>query len=113
MKPFRLSQFLSKQGLTAAVLAQYLRVSEAYLGAVLAGEEALSRRDEMACLALAARLAKEHQAPRAVQIELPFAEPAATFTRAYARQQARERDESLGRATGREKNRDRPTRSAT
>jgi plasmid maintenance system antidote protein VapI len=113
MKLFRLSQFLSKQGLSAAALARYLRVSEAYLGAVVAGEEALSKRDQMSCLALAARLAKEREALRAVQIELPFGESAATFTRAYARQRARERDESLVKATFRKKNRKRPTRTAT
>ena len=41
MKPFDLSRFLSEQGLSPAVLARHLRVYEAYLGAVLAGEEAL------------------------------------------------------------------------
>ncbi len=111
MKPFELSRFLSEQRLSPTVLARYLRVSEAYLETVLAGEEALRKRDQIACLALAARVARERQARRAVQIELPFAEPAVTFTRDYARQQARERVEALARPNARAKSSDRTTRT--
>jgi hypothetical protein len=110
MKPFDLSRFLSEQGLTLAVLARHLRVSEGYLGTVLAGEEALGERDQVACLALAARLARERQAIRAVQIELPFGEPAVTFTRDYARQRARERVVADARPAPRAKNSSRPAR---
>ena len=111
MKPFNLSRFLSEQGLSPAVLARHLRVSEAYLGAVLAGEEALGKRDQATCLALAARLARERQALRAVQIELPFGEPAVTFTRDYARQRARERAAPHARSSLSAKSSDCPTRT--
>ena len=112
MKPFNLSRFLSEQGLSPTVLARHLRVSEAYLGTVLAGEEALGERDQVACLALAARLARERQALRAVQIELPFGDPAVTFTRDYARQRARERVETHAGPTPRAKKSGRPVRSS-
>jgi len=91
MEPLDLNRFLSEQALTPAMLARHLRVSELYLLAVLAGQEALSERDRAACLALATRLARARQALRAVQIELPFAEPCETFTREFARRQARDR----------------------
>jgi hypothetical protein len=91
MALFDLSRFLVEQELTPAMLARHLRVSELYLLAVLAGEEPLSERDRAACLALATRLLRARKALRAVQIELPFAEPRETFTRAFARRQARNR----------------------
>ena len=97
MKPLDLGRFLSEQGLTPAMLALHLRVSEAYLETVLAGKEALGERDQAACLALKARLARARHALRAVQIELPFGEAPETFTREYARQQARERTAIQGR----------------
>ena len=111
MKPFDLSRFLSEQGLSSAILARCLRVSEAYLGTVLAGEETLGKRDQVACLALAARLARKRHALRAVQIELPFGEAPLTFTRDYARQRARERAETNATPSPRTKRSGRPPRT--
>lgn len=108
MKPFDLNRFLGEQELSPAMLARHLRVSELYLLAVLAGQEALSERDRAACLSLAMRLARSRQALRAVQIELPFAEPRETFTREFARQQGRERATTQARPAPR-KPRPRPT----
>jgi len=109
MKPLDLGRFLSEQGLTPAMLARHLRVSQAYLETVLAGEGALGDRDQTACLALGARHARARHALRAVQIELPFGQPLETFTREYARQQARERTATQGRPP-RRKNSSDPTR---
>ena len=91
MASFDLHRFLGEQELTPAMLARHLRVSELYVLAVLAGHEVLGERDRAACLVLATRLARARQAQRAVQIELPFAEPRETFTREFARRQARAR----------------------
>ena len=91
MPPFNLQRFLDAQGLTPEVLASSLRVSEDYIRAVLAGSMVLTPRDETACLALATRLNRERQARRAIQARLPFAEPWETFTRQYARAQAKKR----------------------
>jgi hypothetical protein len=110
MKPLDLGRFLSEQGLTPAMLARYLRVSQAYLETALAGEGALGDRDQAACLALEGRLARARHAQRAVQIELPFGQAPETFTRAYARQQARERTATQGRPPRRRDSSD-PTRS--
>lgn len=101
MAPFDLNRYLSEQELTPAMLARHLRVSELYLLAVMAGQESLSERDGAACLALATRLARARQALRAVQIELPFAEPRETFTREFARRQARDRAARQARPTPR------------
>jgi hypothetical protein len=113
MKAFELSRFLSEQELTPAMLARHLRVSVAYLGAVLAGEEALGERDRVACLTLAARLARERRALRAVQIELPFGEAPVTFTREYNRQRAQERAVIPERPSPRTRSPNRPTRTPT
>ena len=110
MKPFDLSRFLSQQGLTPAMLARHLRVSQAYLETVLAGEGALGDRDQFACLALEGRLARARHAERAVQIELPFGQAPETFTREYARQQARERSATQARPPRRNQSLD-PTRT--
>jgi hypothetical protein len=91
MSPFNLQRFLEAQQLTPATLASSLRVSEDYIRAVLAGTMALTPRDEAGCLALASRLNRERHTQRAHQEALPFAEPPETFTREYARVQARKR----------------------
>ena len=91
MVAFNLQRFLDAHGLTPALLASSLRVSEDYIRAVLAGSAALAPRDEAGCFALVARLNRERQAQRAVQERLPFAEPWETFTREYARTRAKKR----------------------
>jgi hypothetical protein len=101
VKPFDLNRFLGEHALTPAMLARHLRVSELYLMTVMTGQEALSERDRAACLALATRIARARRALRAVQIELPFAEPPETFTREFARLHARDRAATQARPTSR------------
>ena len=103
MRPLDLKRFLREQGLTPAALARHLRVSETYLGTVLEGQEVLGERDQAACLALAARLARARRALRAAQMELPFAERPEAFTREYARQQARAHAAKRAKPTPRKK----------
>ncbi len=85
MPCFNLQRFLAETGLNIARLASYLQVARTYLEAAVHGQTSLTRRDQEACRALWRRLTQ------AVQFELPFAEPAETFTREHARRRARAR----------------------
>ncbi len=91
MASFNLQRFIETQGLTPALLASNLRVSEEYIRAVLAGSAVLAPRDEEGCVALVARLNREREARRMIQERLPFVEPWETFTREYARTRAKKR----------------------
>lgn len=85
MPGFNLQRFLAETGLSIARLASYLQVARTYLEAAARGQTPLTRRDQEACRALWRRLV------RVEQIELPFAEPAETFTREHALRLARAR----------------------
>jgi hypothetical protein len=85
MARFDFPRFLAETGVSLTRLASYLRVAPTYLQAAAAGEGKLTTRDQDACRLLRRRLTK------AVQLDLPFAEPGETFTRAHARRLARQR----------------------
>jgi hypothetical protein len=85
MAGFDFQRFLAETGVSLTRLASYLRVAPSYLQAAAAGQGKLTGRDQTACRVLWRRLTK------AVQLPLPFAEPAHTFTREHARRMARAR----------------------
>jgi hypothetical protein len=85
MAGFDFQRFLAETGVSLTRLASYLRVAPTYLQAAAAGQGKLTGRDQAACRLLWRRLTK------AVQLPLPFAEPAHTFTREHARRMARAR----------------------
>ena len=85
MSRFDLADFLEKTGFSLRRLATYLQVAPGYLEAARAGETRLTARDQAACRLLWRRLFKGKQ------LELPFAEPLATFTRSHAQSLARAR----------------------
>jgi hypothetical protein len=82
---FNLQGFLDETGITLHKLATYLQVAESYLESAAAGATRLTRRDETACRKLRRRLTQWKQ------LDLPFAEPPATFSRDHARAKARAR----------------------
>ncbi len=85
MARFNFQRFLAETGVSLARLAAHLRVAQSYLEAAAAGRERLTARDLAACRLLWRRLTQ------AEQLELPFAEPADTFTKQHARLLARAR----------------------
>jgi hypothetical protein len=85
MARFDFPRFLAETGVSLTKLASYLRVAPAYLQAAAAGQGKLTTRDQEACRLLRRRLIK------AVQLDLPFAEPREVFTREHARRIARQR----------------------
>ncbi len=83
MPPFDLREFLERTGFSLPRLATYLQVAPTYLEAAAAGAVRLTIRDQAKCRLLWRRLF------RGKQLELPFVEPLATFTRGHARAIAR------------------------
>ncbi len=93
MSRFDFQRFLAETGVSLGKLASYLRVAPTYLQAAAAGEGRLTTRDQEACRLLWRRLT------RAVQLPLPFAESARTFTREHARQARRARAVAAARSS--------------
>jgi len=87
---FDLAGFLAKTGFSVRRLATYLRVAPGYLEAARTGEGRLTARDQAACRLLWRRLFQGKQ------LELPFAESRATFTRHHAQSLARARAAASG-----------------
>ncbi len=98
MARFDLGDFLVRTGVSITRLATYLRVAPSYLQSVLDGTGRLTSRDQQACRQLLRRLFQ------AKQMELPFAEPPSTFTKAHAQARSRLKErQSAARSVRRKK----------